>query len=755
MKRFRTIWTLFLILCGLVSCNVTRTLMPGEYLYTGGKVNVNAPRRLVGYSQRDLRNQLSDLLRPRPNSRILGFPFKLWVYNVAGQPTGRGLRYWLKNKVGEPPVIASFPVFEKNRAVLENRLDNRGFFRATVKLDTVSKGRTMRAIYTAETGAQYTIRNITFPADSTEINKAIQALVKRSLLKPGDPYDLDVIRNERSRIDSRLKQKGFYFFSPDFLLALVDSTVGDNKVDIRMVVKRSTPHMALETYRINDVIVFADFSSRIDTNAAIRSAKKFEGFTIIDPQERFNPFIFTHALMFKPGDIYNRRAHDMSLNRLINLGVFKFVKVRFDQVDSLHNMLNAYYYLTPTEKKSLRFQVSGLTKSDDANGGLLSVTWRNRSIFRGAELFTSSVYGGLEWQFVSKGQRVQTSKIGIDNNLYIPRIVGPFNIKGSSAFVPKTRINLGYEYFKRSSQYTLNSAKTSFGYIWKENATNEHQLSILSINLVNPSNISPEFQAQLDTNITLARSIERQFIIGPIYNFNLNTQLRPGRRRNNFYFNANVDLSSNLIGLITGADINRGNVKTIFNTPFSQYVRGEVDFRHYLTLGSPTTVWVNRITGGVGYAYGNSNVMPFIKEFFAGGANDLRAFRARSIGPGTFYGGNRDTAFLPDQPGDVKILLNSELRFKLFSVFRWAFFVDAGNVWTVREDTSRPGSQFNSQFLREMGMGVGTGLRLDFTIIIIRLDLAVPIREPYLPAGQRWVFDTRNKVWNFAIGYPF
>jgi len=753
MTARSTIGLLAILALLLQACSETRMLPQGQYLYDGSKIIIHAPDSISRKQKKGLHEQMEDLIRPRANSSLLGIRFKLLIYNAMGHTRSKGLRHWIQDKLGEPPVVASLSVFEKNRAVLQNRLQNRGFFQDTVKLDTTSKKRKIKSIYTAETGPQYTINKVTYPVDSTEVNKQIQKISKRSLLRPGDAYDLDMIKNERTRIDARLKQRGYYYFSPDYILALVDSTVGHQKVNIRVIVKKSTPLKAEEVYRINDVIVFADYDVQADTDWHALHPKIYEGYNIIDPEERFRPKIFGKALVFKPGDLYNRRDHDLSLGRLINLGVFKFVKVRFEEVDSVSKKLNAFYYLTPMEKKSIQFQVSGLTKSDDANGGLLSVTWRNRSLFKGAELFTLSFYGGLEKQFVSKGETINTSKLGVDMNLFVPRIIG-LSFKGNSAFVPKTKINLGYEYFERSSQYTLNSFKTSFGYIWKESTIKEHQLNIITINYVRPSNITPEFQAQLDTNITLARSIERQFIIGPNYNFNVNTQLKPNHKKNNFYFNANVDLSSNVLGWVTGADIDKGKVVTILNTPFSQYVRGELDFRHYLSF-SPTTTLASRATGGVGYAYGNSNVMPFIKEFFAGGANDIRAFRARSLGPGTYYAGNRATTFLPDQPGDVKLELNTELRFKLFSIFRWAFFADAGNVWTLREDTSRPGSKFTGQFLREMGVGVGTGIRLDISILIIRFDLGIPVREPYLPAGSRWVFDTKNMVWNFAIGYPF
>jgi outer membrane protein assembly factor BamA len=339
--------------------------------------------------------------------------------------------------------------------------------------------------------------------------------------------------------------------------------------------------------------------------------------------------------------------------------------------------------------------------------------------------------------------------------LYLPKIVGPIQFQTNSGFVPKTKFSLGYEYFEQTQEYTLNSFKATAGYVWKESVTKEHTLDVFRINLVKPSNISPAYQLQLDTNVVLARSLERTFIIGPVYNFNFNSNLKRNHNKNNFYFNGNIDWSSNIIGLATGADIKKtGTQKTIFTVPFSQYIRGEVDFRHYLSF-SRTTILASRLTGGIGYAWGNSVTMPFVKEFFAGGANDIRAFRSRSLGPGTYYAGNRDTAFIADQPGDIKIEANTEIRFKIASVFHWAFFADAGNIWTLRYDSSRVGSQFGSSWLNQIGVGVGTGLRLDISILLIRLDLGIPVREPWIQTGSKWVFDTKNTVLNFAIGYPF
>jgi outer membrane protein assembly factor BamA len=738
----------------LFSCSETKSLQEGQYLYDGARVKIKANPDIKRKERKTLEAELKDLVRPVPNGSFLGIRFKLLLYNLAGTSKGKGIRYWIREKLGEPPVLASYSVMEKSRAVLQNRLENRGYFKDSVLLDTTYKGRKLSALYTAQIGYQYKIRKVVYPSGPDSLSQQIARMARRSLLRPGRPYNLDLIKEERTRIDARLKQRGYYYFSPDDLLIRADSTVGDHQVDLTLIIKRSTPPQARQVYRIGDVVVFTEYDINSDTGAAVQQVPKFQGYTIIDSARWLRPEVISRALVFKSGDLYNRRAHDLSLSRLISLGVFKFVKVRFDETDTARNILNAFYYLTPAKKKSIRFEVSGLTKSDNANGGLLSVNWRNRNFFRGAELFTASVYGGLERQYIGNGQHVNTNKLGVDLNLYIPHIIAPFRFRTNSGFVPKTRVNLGYEYFSRRDQYTLNSFKTSFGYIWKETASKEHSLDIIRINYVNPTHIDPAFQQQLDTNIILARSLERQFIIGPVYNFNLNTQYRPNRKKDNFYFNANLDLSSNLLGLLSGADVQQGKEKKIFNTPYSQYIRTELDFRHYHNF-SKYTVLASRITGGIGYAYGNSVTMPFVKQFFAGGANDIRAFRSRSVGPGSYYAGNRDTAFLPDQPGDIKLELNSELRFKLFSVVRWAFFVDAGNIWTLRYDSSRPGSRFGKDFLDQTAIGVGTGLRIDVSILLLRLDLGIPVREPFRPEHERWLFDHKNFVLNFAIGYPF
>jgi outer membrane protein assembly factor BamA len=235
------------------------------------------------------------------------------------------------------------------------------------------------------------------------------------------------------------------------------------------------------------------------------------------------------------------------------------------------------------------------------------------------------------------------------------------------------------------------------------------------------------------------------------------------RKKHTFYYRGGIDLSGNIVGLVTGANVKKGDTVNVLGVPFSQFVRVENEFRHYIKLGGEAQL-ASRIIAGAGFAYGNSSQMPFIKQFFIGGTNSIRAFRARSIGPGSFRA-QENNGILPDQSGDIKLELNTEYRGKIYSIVKGAVFVDAGNIWLRDTDPDRPGVEFSKNFIKELAVGVGAGLRFDLSFLVLRTDLAFPIRKPYLPEGQRWVLDQvsfgnsgwrkENLVFNLAIGYPF
>lgn len=751
------------------SCSNTKYLAEGELLYVGADVKVDA-KDLPKKQRKALQKELKDLPRPYPNKKFLGLRPKLYIYNITKEPKKeKGFRHWLKYKVGEPPVTFAKVDLKYNADVIQSYAENKGYFQAMTSADSTRRGKKATAEYIIKPGKQWKIRNVIYPSDSTSaLEKAITRTLgrsgKRSLLKTGNPYDLDVIKAERERIDTRLKEKGYYFFSADYIKVQVDSTVGKHEVDLIVKVKDETPDNAREVYKINDIVIYQNYS--IDEENKYKtpdSVQVYKDFTIIDTARTFNPRIYDRTMQFKKGDLYNRTDHNLSLNRLVNLGPFKFVKNQFRVSSKFENMLDAYYYLTPLPKKSIRFEVLGKTNSANYTGSEVKVNWLHRNAFKGAEQFNLSVFGGAEVQVSGQNKGYNVYRVGGETSLIWPRIIAPIKFKSASGFVPRTKLTLGYEFQKRIKLYGLNSFKGSFGYQFKENVRKEHQLNVIDITYVSPTNVSDLYQRQADTVAALAKVIEKQLIYGPTYTFTYTNTMQK-RKKHTFYFKGSLEESGGLTGLITGADITKGDTIKVLNVPFSQFVKAEADFRHYMRLGDNSQL-ASRVIVGAGLPYGNSRDLPYVKQFFSGGSNSIRAFRARAVGPGTFKPKVDENAFLPDQSGDLKFEFSTELRAKLVSVINGAVFVDAGNIWLLHENAEKPGAKFTNDFLKELAVGTGAGLRLDLSILILRLDLAFPIRKPYLPDGERWVLDKvefgskswrkENLVFNLAIGYPF
>ncbi len=761
MKQLKAYYVLFTVITAVfvASCSNTKYLPAGEQLYIGGEVKVKDDS-LNRKKRKALESELEGLIRPKPNTSILGLRPKLWFYNIAGKPKKeKGFRNWVKNKLGEPPVLASRLDIPYNVDVLQNHLENLGYFRAITEGDSTSKRRRVKAHYTAMPGIQYKIREVSFPTDSGKLASMIRDEQEGTLLQPGRSYSLDRIKQERERIDARLKEKGFYYFSPDYLIARVDSTVGTNQVDILLDVKRETPARAKTEYFINDIFIYPNYSLNQERRQSRQEQiKEYKGFKVIDRRNTIKPQVFERTMFFKPGDIYNRTDHNLSLNRLVNLGTFKFVKNQFRDTDSADNQLDVYYYLTPNKKKSIRVELLGKTNSANYRGTELSVNWLNRNTFRGAEQLKISAFGGFEVQIAGNNQGYNVYRWGVNGDLLFPRFITPFNINSSSAFVPKTKINLGYENQRRIKLYTLNTFKGSFGYIWKENINKEHELNVTEITYVNSNNVTQEYMDKVRDLPTLSRVIEKQLIFGPTYYFTF-TNTTQTRKTNTFYYRGGLDLSATVTGLFSKKDS-----AEIFGVPYSEYAKMEHDFRHYLRLNEKNRI-ASRIFIGAGLPYGNSRELPYIKQFFSGGTNSIRAFRARAVGPGSFKDETPQNSFIPDYSGDIKLELNTELRSKLFSIVEGAIFVDAGNVWLKNKANDRPGAEISKDFLSELAVGTGVGLRLDLSFLILRGDLAMPIRKPYLPKTERWVFDQidlgskqwrrDNLVFNLAIGYPF
>ncbi|MFH6944101.1 BamA/TamA family outer membrane protein [Flavobacterium sp. FlaQc-50] len=758
--RYCVVLSLFFVF----GCSNTKYLPEGDLLYTGGTVTVK-DTILNKKDRKALESELETLLRPKPNKQILGLKPKLWFYNIAGEPKKqKGIRYWLRNKVGEAPVLFSKVDLEYNASVLRNFAENRGYFKTRVSTDSTVKDKRVTAEYIVIPKKQYKIKSVTFPQDSSEIAKVISKTSRRSLLKVGNPYDLDVIKAERERIDARLKEKGYYYFNPDYILAQVDSSKGDHEVKVKLKIKEETPVKATVAYKIDKILVYPNYS--LSNDSAVyrkKDRKQYNDFTIIDTADTFKPRVFDRTIYFKKGDLYNRKDHNLTLNRFVNLGTFNFVKNEFKESDSIKNALDSYYYLTLLPKKFIRVEVLGKTNSASYTGTEINANWNNRNFFRGAELFTVSVFGGADFQLSGQNSGKNIYKLGAETSLTWPRFITPFHIEGNSEFVPRTKATLRYEYQKRTQLYALNSFNTSFGYLWKENIRKEHQFNIVDITYVSPNNVTPEYLEDIEEDASLGRVIEKQLIFGPTYSYTYTNTMQK-RKKNTFYFNGELDLAGNITGLVTGANIKKNDTIKVFDVPFSQYVKIKADLRHYLKLGKESEL-ASRIILGAGFAYGNSNTLPTSKQFVVGGTNSIRAFRARSLGPGSYKAEVTSSDYVPDQSADLKLEFNTEYRAKLFSIVRGAVFVDAGNIWLLNADPNRPNAEITKDFMKQIAVGAGAGLRFDLSFLVLRTDLAFPLRIPYLPEGQRWVIDDinfgsgswrkDNLIFNIAIGYPF
>ncbi|HET7899213.1 MAG TPA: hypothetical protein VFL47_16115, partial [Flavisolibacter sp.] len=425
-------------------------------------------------------------------------------------------------------------------------------------------------------------------------------------------------------IDAYLKENGFYYFSPENLLIQVDSTVGNNQVDMRLVIKPETPAEAKEVYFINNIYIYPNYSlnrARTDTNKA--NAEFYKGYYIIDKRQKFKPKLFLNTMAFNTGQVYNRTDHNRSLQRLMDLGVFKFTKNRFERANVDSPKLNVYYYLTPMPEKAFRAEVGTETRSNNLNGTELSIGFKHRNTFRAAEQMDIRAYVGTDAQFSGAFQGTTTFRIGGEINFSIPRYVVPFfHFKPKSSYIPRTNIRLGYETLDRRTLYTINSVNGGLGYLWRETPALTHELYPIAVTYTRPRDITKKYKDEIVNNPTLLHVTDTQFIIGSTYQYTLNQLVLGLNKRNTFYFNGLADAAGNLAGLlVSGSGLNG---KQLFGLPFSQYLKMELDGRWYRRLGLNNT-WANRLVLGYGLPYGNSRQLPYIKQFFTGGNNSIRA----------------------------------------------------------------------------------------------------------------------------------
>jgi outer membrane protein assembly factor BamA len=753
------------------SCSVRRYLPPGERLYSGSTIKVERHPE-TKTSAKVLKADLKLAVKPRANKFLFGQPWKVWWWYKLGEPDpekkGKGLRNFLRNKLAEPPVLSSRINTKTTSENMTALMENLGYFHSTAQGDTVNTGSYFtKAHYTAQVQPQYHIRDITWVSDSSEILNILQAeqQTSRSVLKVGNPYTLSDITAERDRLDLFIKTKGYYYFNPDYIMAYTDSTIGGRQVSYLLNIKKITPDNAKHPYTINRITIFPNYSlvsKELDTS---RSEQELhDGLYIRDTTKKFRPSLFVRTFTYRPGSLYNSASQNTTLNRLINLGAFKFVKSRFEVVDSsLGHRMNVYYYLTPAKKKSLQASIDGFAKDNNYLGTELSVNMKNRNTFGGAELLTIRAFGGFEVSFADSLHKNNNTRLGGEVSLKVPRYVIPFfHITENYFYPPNTSILAGYELLRKQLFYTKNLFRVQYEVTWKTNLLTQYNFAPVSLSYLKATNVTDTFYKQAQVSPALLLNIYDEAILGSYFSYTFNNTIP--NVKNRWYFNSSIDLSGNIAGLITGAKHFRE--KKIFGTPFAQYVKWDVDFHYTMRLPGPGKWdWANRLQLGIGMPYANSRLLPFAKQYIIGGSSSIRGFNVRSVGPGTYKPTAEDQRFFQIIGGDYKFLANTELRVPFTKIVNGAVFIDVGNIWT--KDTLLFGTQgqLSKDWYKELAVASGIGLRFDATIILIRIDLGIPLRKPFLPDGQRWVFNKidfgsgawrrENLILNIALGYPF
>jgi outer membrane protein insertion porin family len=644
-----------------------------------------------------------------------------------------------------------------------------GFFDSYTTYEIKEHKKTASIVYTLTVKPPYRIAKVIYPNDSSDLSLAIVASKEKSLVKPGRRYNLNTLLRERKRIDEQLKQQGFFYFNDKYLEFGADTFLGNRTLNIKIRLNENIPYNSTRVYTVNEVNIYPDYHQGGDSSISKRVIDSVNYYSNID---YIRPAPVIRSVFLKNGKVYNRLDHSLTQNRLMGLGVYKFVNVRLIKSDSSDRTatLTANVLLIPMPKKSISTEVQGVSKSNNFLGPGVNASFRNRNALRGAELLLVNMRASFETQLNGPYKGLYTYELNPKVELYVPRFISPVHIRTSSLFVPKTKFGIEYSYISRVNYFDINSYKFTFGYQWKDNIAVDHALSPINIMYFNIYNQSADFLRLIDENPVLGRRYEKQFIAGLSYSYFYNEQVYADKKRP-FYFNANFESAGNAISGINklmGKQPSETSPLKVAGVDYSQFVKLDVDLRKYFLFGNRRRSSIaTRMIAGWGLPYSNSYAIPYVKQFFSGGAYSVRGFPAFSLGPGTYTPPDSlKNLFFLQQGGEIKVEANIEYRYTIAGMVKGALFVDAGNTWLNNDNPDIPGGEFHMRtFARELAVSVGTGIRFDIQFFVLRLDLGIPIRKPWMPEGERWVidrFDLSSPLWrrqnlivNLAFGYPF
>ncbi len=707
---------------------------------------------------------------------------------VLKKKSALSIREWLLS-IGEPPVKYDSSLTKKSTHQIKQYMNNKGFFNSTIRDSLHIHKKKAKVYYIINEGKPYTIRNLSYDIKDNQLAYYIFSDSAFSLIKKRMRYDVDVIQSERDRMTNTLRNQGFFYFSKEYIYFEIDSSLNTNEVNITVKIKNNfkksneikdtlieTPH---NRFSINNIYVHTDYNpeSKASTQDTIRINNVY---LLTNGRSKIKPRLITDAILFSKGSLFQQTHSDQTYKRLSELKMYRSVQIQY--VDIGNTLLDCYIYLSRVPKQSFSVLTDGINTSGSL-GVLGNIVYQNNNLLRGGEVFEIKLKGSLEVQKVkAKDDNLlfsetkssvpfNTLELGSELNLLIPRFVTPFKITGTKSNNAKTKITSTYNFQKRPS-YGRSIANLAFGYTWKETETKRHVINPIEFNLVNVFELSPQLLKTItdSKDLFLKNSYLDHFTLGSRYSFVFSNQ--DLRKQKNFSFlRIGAEATGNIMRTIyTYVDKHikalpfSGESFTVHNIPFSQYLRFDIDYR-YNKLLSITDKFVYRIAFGIGKPLYNLRVLPLEKSFFAGGPNGVRAWQARTLGPGAYV--DSTGGYYTDKIGDVKVEGNLEYRFNIVKIVNGAMFIDGGNIWLRKPYKSYPGGEITdsngkliapTKIVGQIALGTGMGIRLDFGFFIIRLDAAIKIKNPALKEGDRWMIGKKplnDIVYNFGIGYPF
>lgn len=755
------------------SCSPTKYVGKDEYLLDHVRVKVD-----------DYKMNRSDLkrnIRQKPNTRILGtVRFHLGLYNLSGRNEKKKFNQWLR-RIGEAPVI--YDPFMTKRSVeqIELYLHNKGFYQAQVKDTVFYKKKKANVEYMVNVGPVTLIENVMFdapegrPENRIAEESGLMANYRRdtvnTLLEKNAPLDLDVLDDERERITKMLREKGYFNFSKNFIRFMADTTSVKKenmaKVFVR-VVENAVDSNAYRRYFVRNISVNFDYDPLVSAEqvAATYSSLLYNGYTILYKDKlKIKPKMIIETIQLQQMELYNAQRVIDTYVRLQALNLFKLVNIDFKEVESEGDVkaLDCVIQLSPVKRQSYNVFLEGTHNSGNLGiGG--NFTYNHRNVFRAGENISASVWGSLRKEQVNgEGKIFNTTEIGAELKLVTPQFWMPFlQMKDFRRnYAPKTSISLSYSY-EYTPYYTRSIANARFGYLWrKADKKWRYNFDLIDLNYVLMKDVDKNFIDGLK-NEYIKTAYTDHMILSAVFSATFTDQLLNTKAMNYKYFRVNVETSGNVLNAIdrlagskkTGETLNEKYYK-LLGVRYAQFVKSDAEYRYNWYVNRANSL-VGRFFVGCGYPYGNMKVLPFEEAYYAGGANDMRAWQARTLGPGAYLA----TEKYPNSVGDFKLAANIEYRFKLLWLLEGALFVDAGNVWNINPKENRHGAKLNYNFFNQIAVGTGAGLRLNANFFLLRFDLGIKMKDPSLPAGQRFVlFNSdggfRRSVFNVAIGYPF